>query len=516
MSRSHPRAIAVLGFLIVSTACSGPTRPTTTAGPQGGAPSAPASADHGTIALVSTTPAAGGDLAVDAAHSGQTQFSATFSVTVDAALTNATLALQLIDASGTVCGSATSDPQNLAAGQSATFTVAVTTISCAATATVEQLHVTLGSGVAPGRADYLAGTFAAHYGLRPGSSAVTVSGVVLERGGGPLAGAEILVEDGADAGRTTRTDAAGHYALTGLAAGSFTVRASKDGYDNSHIRLTLGSSSLTQDFSIAKTAPGSGSGVIRFLSSNPAPGGDTELTEDPGGFVYLRNLRMQFEIRHDATLPDAKLQVELFSAAGTRCAYTFVDQAVAANQTMTVRVDQLWNWQMQACGAFPAGTSTVTATLLTLRGPEVNGHLQRTDYAAVTLPLRYTVRRYPAPPASAPRAAPAIDELRWRVSLPVGGDPPIAGDIVDTHCTARESDGAPLTTTITVTWDGLAPLRFTQAFPAGASSSPSGAYYGVSVLAPNNAPAPHARLTCLVTNDRGQTVTASGDIGTPK
>jgi hypothetical protein len=63
-----------------------------------------------------------------------------------------------------------------------------------------------------------------------------------------------------------------------------------------------------------------------------------------------------------------------------------------------------------------------------------------------------------------------------------------------------------MTVTIAVTWPGRAPQHFTHAFPAGASSSPSGAAYGIGVVTPN-IPDTRARFDCLVKNDRGQQAT---------
>jgi hypothetical protein len=140
--------------------------------------------------------------------------------------------------------------------------------------------------------------------------------------------------------------------------------------------------------------------------------------------------------------------------------------------------------------------------------------LQRTDYVSQSFSAPYTVQRYPPPPPGAPAAAPVISELTWKVNLPVGGDPPIPGDPVGISCTARASDGAPMTVTITLTWDGRAPNVFTNSFPAGASSSPAGARLGAHVVAPDNGQrAPHATLECVATNVRGETARKSTDIG---
>ena len=88
----------------------------------------------------------------------------------------------------------------------------------------------------------------------------------------------------------------------------------------------------------------------------------------------------------------------------------------------------------------------------------------------------------------------------------------MVGDPVSMTCVGRESDGAPLTITIRVTWDGRPTQAFTEAFPEGASSSPSGAYYRISQSAPGS----HALLECIVTNARGNRVQQSAEIGYPR
>ncbi len=439
---------------------------------------------------------------------------ATFSATFDTAVARAAVALQLLDGASQVCGSGTSDPHALTAGQASTFTVAVTSISCASPDTIENLKAVLVGTDSTPAAQYLSGTFAAHYGVRTSTTTATLSGTVIETGHSPLAGARVDVEDGANAGTSATTDAAGHYSLAGLSPGTFTLRASKDGFDPSDVHVTLGTANMTQNFSIAwSSPPPSAPGVLTFAASDPAPGGEVVLS-DAGGF-FLVPLRIQVAVRYGTSLLDAKLEVELYSAQGQQCGYTFVDQPIAANQPVTVSAQNGWSWQSQTCAAYPVGIASVRATLLTLREPVVNGRLQRTDYATATFAEPYTVRRYPAPPGGAP-TPPSISALTWSVNLPVGGDPPIAGDPVSVACTARESDGAPMTITITLTWDGLPPQPYTLAFPAGASSSPEGARMGVGVIAPNTAPAPHARVDCLATNDRGQSARQSTDIGRSK
>jgi hypothetical protein len=460
--------------------------------------------------LVSATPAAGDDVLVDPSRTDQTLLAATFSVAFDTAMPGAAIEMQVLDGSRQVCGSATSDLQSLAAGQAATFVVGVTKLSVCASSHRREPDGHARQSRRNAEEAYLIGTFAAHYVARRAAASLTLSGSVVDPARGPLAGARIDVEDGVNLGRNTVTDEAGRYVLSDLGAGTFMVRASKDGYNNSHVRVTTGAGYVTQDFSIARS-PAPLPGALTFVGSAPAPGGETALSQVAGS-VILRDLRIQLSVRYDAPLPDAKLELELLSDAGQQCAYAFVDQPIAANQPVSVAVDTVWVWEMSACGVFPVSTANLKVTLLTLRGPEQNGRLQRTDYATQTFSVRYTIRRYPAPPDSPP-AAPMIESFRWHVELPVGGDPPIPGDPVTMTCVGREAAGAPLTITIRVTWDGLPTQAFTQAFPEGASSSPAGAYYQISQSAPA---VPHAQLACIVTNGRGDRVQQVAEIGYPR
>jgi hypothetical protein len=516
MRRACLHFSGIVTVVVLISGCGGPTSPSKTSATPG------PSGAQGTIALVSSTPAPGGDLVVDPAPSGKTpSLSAIFSVTIDRAVKDVSLEVRLLDGSDQSCGSATSDAQSLTAGQAASFTLAAIAISCAPPASIEKLSATLVGTVSSQRTEFLGATIPAHYALRVRDTTVTLSGTVTEAGVGALAGATVDVTDGPDLGKSTTTDTAGRYVLSGLKPGSITVRAGKAGYENSSMKVTLGSTTATQDFTIARSVqprpPGPGTAGIVFLGSDPAPGSEVVMTENPCCGLYLRDLQLQFAVQVDQSLPDAKLEVELFGDGGQQCAYMFVDQAIPANQSVPVVVNGITSWQLQTCNAFPVAIASVKATLLTLRGPEINGHLTRTDYVSQSFPIRYTIRRYPPPPPGVPASLPVISDLTWKVNVPtVGSDPPLAGDPVSLACTARETDGAPLTLTITLTWDTLAPKAYTLAFPAGASSSPEGARLGVVVGAPNNGqPKPHARLECLVTNDRGQSARKSTDIGTP-
>ena len=82
----------------------------------------------------------------------------------------------------------------------------------------------------------------------------------------------------------------------------------------------------------------------------------------------------------------------------------------------------------------------------------------------------------------------------------------------------READGAPLTVALTLTWDGRAPKTTSLAFPAGASSSGGGARVGMSDVAPTGSGtygAPYGKAECVGTNNRGESVRKTLEIGTP-
>jgi hypothetical protein len=255
---------------------------------------------------------------------------------------------------------------------------------------------------------------------------------------------------------------------------------------------------------------------ISFVNSDPSPGSETVLAE-AGGTHSLASLRMNFSVLYDTALPDAKLQVQLFDGAGGECFDAFVDHGVPAGAAETIRVDgRLLFWQPKpnVCTEFPLPIASVKATLLTLRGPEVNGRLQRTDYLTQMFSIGYTVQRYAAPPPNVPASAPILSDLSWRneSNIPTCCDPPLPDDVMNATCVAREPDGAPMTVTITVTWDAVAPKTWTQAFPAGASSSPEGAALRAGFAAPKTGKL-YATLSCTATNSRGESASRSMEIG---
>ncbi len=288
-------------------------------------------------------------------------------------------------------------------------------------------------------------------------------------------------------------------------------------------RTELAYASVPAHYAFKAAAPTPGpptpvSSGISLVSSDPAPGGETALTSSGAGFTYPK-LEMTFSVLFDTALPDAKLQVELFDAGGANCWYTFVDHPIPAGISERVSERIVWTQGYPlagTCGTYPQKIASVRATLLTLRGPEVNGRLQRTDYVKQTFPVSYTIQRYPPPPSNPPSAPLTISDFYWRneSSLPTCCDPPFPDDWITAACTVREADGAPVTVSITLTWDGFAPKTSTSTFPAGASSSAEGARVGLGLGAPMVAK-PHATLVCVGSNARGDTVRKSTDIGTP-
>jgi hypothetical protein len=510
--------LGIVSFLLLAQACGGPTQPSKTAGSGSPAPSSP-SAPIGTIVFVSASPAPGSDVVLNTSAPDRAQaFAATFSVTLDKAVPDVMVDVQLLDGADQSCGSGVSSRQNVDAGKAATFTVASITFTCPLPATVEKLKATVVTAASGQNTptEYIAASFPARYAFRASTAAVTLSGTVTETGIGAISGATVEIIEGADTGRSTTTDATGRYTLGGLQPGPATVRASKDGYDNTYMHVTLSGASATQDLSLSKPIK-SGPSSIAFLGSDPSPGSETVMT-DAAGVLFLRDLKMQFSVQVDTALPDAKLEVQLFGDAGHLCAYTFVDQVVPANSAVSVSVNGITVWQSQSCNVFPVGISSVKATLLTLRGPEVNGRLQRTDYVSQSFTLRYTIRRYPDPPPNAPASLPVISELSRTSFIPTGGDPPLPGDPLAVNCTVREADGAPVTVALTLTWDGRAPKTTSLAFPAGASSSGGGARVGMSDVAPTGSGpygAPYGKAECVGTNNRGESARKTLEIGTP-
>jgi hypothetical protein len=130
----------------------------------------------------------------------------------------------------------------------------------------------------------------------------------------------------------------------------------------------------------------------------------------------------------------------------------------------------------------------------------------------------YTIDRYPPPPPSAPPTPPTIVAVTYVDIVPIGlSDPPIPDDTISVGCRVVEADGAAMTIAVTVAFDGLRPQKWTGTQPGGASSSPEGAVFATNLVVPMTLKTPiHLKITCDVTNSRGETASKSIDIGTPK
>jgi len=252
------------------------------------------------------------------------------------------------------------------------------------------------------------------------------------------------------------------------------------------------------------------SGGFEFLGSDPGPGSDVFVTESISGLgsqVRLERLIVNLTVHFNQSLPDARAEVALLDDNGRPCANGSVARPVAPGHIQPVSITV--GWEAQTCGIFPASIVTLRATLMTFANTPPGVPIQRINHVVQTFPVRYTMR-YPPPPPNPPQALPAA-KLEWAAIGPSGGDWPIPGDPIAFWCTATETDGAPLTVRITQRWEGLAPIVHTKAFPAGASSSSSGALFQVGGGTRNP---PRATIECVVTNDRGQHAVQTIKIGT--
>ena len=264
---------------------------------------------------------------------------------------------------------------------------------------------------------------------------------------------------------------------------------------------------------------------ITLVNVTPASGSEFVVT-GPGEFgLTLPDFRAAFGVVYKDALPDAKFEVELLDASGTQCSSAFLDHPIspAAADTITAAGSQPPGFSLSAaCSSVfpqPLHIAGVRATLLTLRGPEVNGHLTRTVYLTQTFPLAYTINRYPPVPPNAPATPPTITGISW-INWATPSEPiPVPGDNIRTGCGVTEADGVVITITLTVAFDGAAPLKWTGTTPVAASSSPGGAAFGVDFTVPPTLKFPpplHAKVTCDATNPRGETASKSIDIGAPR
>lgn len=113
----------------------------------------------------------------------------------------------------------------------------------------------LATGAAAGEADvravYSGATGSLHLKLQPRTFAV--SGVIVDSDSGRAIDGEVEVVEGANAGMVTRADSGGHYALSGLAPGSFALRARATGYDSTDTRVTVVDADAHADIALRRT-----------------------------------------------------------------------------------------------------------------------------------------------------------------------------------------------------------------------------------------------------------------------
>ena len=110
------------------------------------------------------------------------------------------------------------------------------------------------SGAAAGEADikatYAGATGSLH--LKLPALTFAVSGVIVDSDSGRSIEAEVEVVDGANAGKVTRADGSGHYALSGLVPGSFGLRARATGYQSGDTRVTVVDADARADITLRR------------------------------------------------------------------------------------------------------------------------------------------------------------------------------------------------------------------------------------------------------------------------
>ena len=109
-------------------------------------------------------------------------------------------------------------------------------------------------------------------------TANTLAGVVTNTISGlPIVGATVVVVDSASVTNTLTTDAAGHYAVTNIAAGAATVTASKSGYTTATATPTIVAGVNAQDLGLtANTLTGV---VTDAITGLPIAGATVQLTD---------------------------------------------------------------------------------------------------------------------------------------------------------------------------------------------------------------------------------------------
>ncbi len=185
--------------------------------------------------------------------------------------------------------------------------------SCSASATWQSSNTSVASVSSGGMITALAAgetDIRATFQSTTGSTKVTVAaatfaltGTVREDpGGAAIADAKVEILGGANAGKSATTDTAGSYRITGVAPGTFTVRASKAGFESSERGANVTGDS-TLDFTLRRTAPSSFTLSGRVMEEGTASGvagakveieagtnAGRSASTDPSGYFVLSGL----------------------------------------------------------------------------------------------------------------------------------------------------------------------------------------------------------------------------------
>ena len=266
-----------------------------------------------------------------------------------------------------------------------------------------------------------------------------------------ISGATVSIADGANAGKSATTDGSGNYSFTGLQAAAFTVTVSANNYVSQSRAVSLTSSQ-----------------ALSFQLTRATVTLNGTVTDGTSGGI----------------LPNILVQI-----------------TDGANAGRSVRTDG--NGTYSIGGVAPA-TFTLSVSAVSY------DTLKRQVTIATNTRVDFVLQRTALPPP------PVISDVKAGIiytGLPTGGDTGLYPDApLGSTCSVREADGAPMTVSMTVAWDGLEPKSLdSKAFPAGVSSSPEGARLFVGFKVPNQSK-PHAVITCVATNNRGQTATRTTEI----
>jgi IPT/TIG domain len=290
------------------------------------------------------------------------------------------------------------------------------------------------------------------------------------------------------------TGLVGGLSITNVTPTSFDARVvlGSEGDYRLQARYFEGASSNSVDVKVVKPVPGppAADPIIAFVSSDPALG--TQLV------ATAPNLKLAFSVQLASALPEAYFKIDLLDDSGLVCASGSKSENLpAGNVTLTLTM----LFDNKPCPK-PA---TIVSAQATLRAPDYADLTHTKVYAAQSFPVSYPLRQYPVIPPGPP-TPPTISRLSWQSNVIGCGSCLLPGETANVSCTVKAADGTPMTTTITIAWDGGSSYTSSQAFPLGASAATNGATFTFGKVAPNP---PKATATCAVVNARGETATAS-------